>query len=257
MENGHVAGFVGLMELTARSVDRVAESVGGIWGVATLPSNARRGVSTLLLNEAHRHFRDRHYRFSFLTTRRTFIAYHLYLKLGYEDVTEFPSAFKIIHRKKPPSTSKTKDKKPDWERILDIYRRYTSDKTGLVVRDLSYMKMLQMRARTDFKYEMKAIVGENSYALYGMPGKSLVIHELVPDSEDKSDKLIREIEDQAQELIIDRVVLDKKLLGSYRLQGYMTQDRSHGLLMAKPLTRDATFRETYSDRFHLTSLDLF
>jgi hypothetical protein len=179
------------------------------------------------------------------------------LKLGYEDVTEFPSAFKSIYGKMPPSTSEVSDRKPDWERILGIYKRYTSDKTGFVVRDIAYMKAQQTRASMDFKYKMKAIVGENGYVLYGKRGKSLEIDEIVPDGKDKSDKLIGKAEGDAQEIIFDRIVLDKTLLANYRLRGYMTQTNSHSLLMAKPLTKDASVRGTYSNRFHMTLLDLF
>jgi hypothetical protein len=37
----------------------------------------------------------------------------------------------------------------------------------------------------------------------------------------------------------------------------MTLIQSYGVLMAKPLTKSATFKRTYGDKFYLTSVDLF
>ena len=256
IEEGRVVGFVGLLELATKNVDGATERVGGIWGVATLPNDARKGVSTLLMNEVHRHFRDKHYRFSFLATRRTYVAHDMYLKLGYEDVTEFPSAYKSIQGKKN-SGRRASSTRPDWERILDIYRRYTSDKTGFVVRDASYLEMQQKRASIDFNSKVEVIVGKNGYVFYSDQRKSLEVAELVPDGEERSGELIGEIESQAEGLIYNRIVLDEKLLAAYKRKGYLTQSKSHSLLMAKPLTGDTTFRGNYSDRFYMTLLDFF
>ena len=255
-ENDHVIGFVGLLEPNTRSIDGTVEPVGGIWGVSTLPSHTKKGVSTALMNEAHQHFRDKHYRFSFLTTRHTYIAYHLYLKFGYTDVMEFPSAYKSFSKKRALK-KKVREAKTDWRRVLDIYNRFTADRTGFVVRDAGYFEMQQKLASIDYQCREKAMVGQKGYAFFGEAGKSLHIDELVPDSEDRSSDLIGEIESRAQGLIYDRIVLDEKLLAAYRLRGYMTQTKSHGLLMVKSLTKDTTFRETYSDRFYMTLLDSF
>jgi GNAT superfamily N-acetyltransferase len=256
IEDGHLIGFVGLMDLTTRSIDGTIEPAGGIWAVSTLPSHARKGASTRLMNEAHQHFRDKHYRFSFLMTRRTLIAYHLYQKLGYEDVMDFPSAYKLIPSRRAVRKM-AKDSRPDWRRILDLYNRYTAARTGFVVRDVGYFKMQQKRVSIDFECEEKVMVGDKGYAFFGEAGKSLHIDELVPNDEDRSVDLIREIEGKAKGLIYDRMILTGKLLQAYDRLGYMTHSSSHSLLMAKSLATDTTFKETYSDRFYMTLVDSF
>jgi ribosomal protein S18 acetylase RimI-like enzyme len=256
MENDHLVGFVGVMELTTKNVDGAVEPAGGIWGVATLPSHANSGVSTALMNEVHQHFREKRYRFSFLMTRRTIIAYHLYLKLGYGDVTEFPSAYKIL-RKRRASRKRARDTKTDWGKIFDIYSGYTADKTGFVVRDIDYFQTLQKRASIDYECKERVAVGDKGYAFFGEAGRTLHVDELVPTDENISDDLIREIESQAKDFIYDRMVLNEKVLASYRLRRFLTHDKSHGLLMAKALTGETTFKETYADKFFMTLLDSF
>ena len=83
IEDSKVLGFVGVMDLTTRTVDGETEKVGGVFAVATLPGYTRQGICTQLLRRAHDYFRDRGYRFSLLTAGQPSVAYALYCKLGY------------------------------------------------------------------------------------------------------------------------------------------------------------------------------
>jgi len=49
IEDSQLVGFVGVMDLATRTIDGAEETVGGIWGVATHPAYARRGISTALM----------------------------------------------------------------------------------------------------------------------------------------------------------------------------------------------------------------
>ncbi len=69
--------------------------------------------------------------------------------------------------------------------------------------------------------------------------------------------LIEKIEDKASGTVIARDVLDLKTLDVHKSHGYMTLTQSYGVLMAKPMKKAADLREIYSDRFYLTSVDLF
>src|SRR5512136_1205739 len=53
---GKTVAYVGVMDLDTRTVDNKTERVGGIYGVATLPGQTRKGMCTALLNRAHEHF---------------------------------------------------------------------------------------------------------------------------------------------------------------------------------------------------------
>jgi len=70
-------------------------------------------------------------------------------------------------------------------------------------------------------------------------------------------RLVGLVEAKATDLIMDRDVPDRVLLKVYRSHGYIVEKRSHGLIMVKPLTADASFKQTYGDKFYLTDLDFF
>jgi hypothetical protein len=70
-------------------------------------------------------------------------------------------------------------------------------------------------------------------------------------------RLVELVEAKARDLIMDRDVVDKDLLQIYESRGYMIEKRSHIVIMVKPLTADASFKQTYGDKFYLTDLDVF
>ena len=106
VEDGQIIGHVGVMDLATRTLDRSIEYVGGLYNVATLPGYMRRGVCTALMNRAHEYFMDKHYRFSFLSTSQALVAHALYEKLGYVDLTQYPSVYKVFHDKKAKHSQK-------------------------------------------------------------------------------------------------------------------------------------------------------
>jgi GNAT superfamily N-acetyltransferase len=54
VEDDRIIGFVGVMDLATRNFEGEEELAGGVWGVSTLPSHARRGISTSLMKKAMR-----------------------------------------------------------------------------------------------------------------------------------------------------------------------------------------------------------
>lgn len=52
------------------------------------------------------------------------------------------------------------------------------------------------------------------------------------------------------------MVLDDDILRVYRARGYKVQEKSHGVLMVKPL-KDTKFQQVYGGKFYMTNLDLF
>lgn len=259
IENKRAIGYVGVMDLATRTLDGNVEYVGGIYGVATLPSHARKGISTTLMNRVHEHFRERNYRFSFLCTGHTLVAYAMYKKLGYTDLLERPSAYKVLNPKKAKATAEQKSGKLDFDRLLKVYSKFVKDKTGFVVRDKAYLTMLK---KTGYFGGKDCIIEEDGYVIFrsnvgGTWSKATWIRELVALNAEEMNRLMELVEAKAKDLIMDRDVLDKALLQVYKSRGYMIEKRSHGLIMVKPLTTDASFKKTYGDKFYLTDLDFF
>jgi predicted acetyltransferase len=258
IENGHIIGNVGVMDIATRTLDGTIETVGGIYGVATIPSHTRKGVSTILMNRAHEHFREKGYRFSFLGTSRTIVAHSFYEKLGYADLFECPSAYKIMKARATKPAAQGKSEKIDFDRMLEIYVARVKGHTGLVVRDKAYFNMLK---KSEGFTRRECIVNDEGYVLFkeikGAWVNGIWIRELVAQKNKTMNKLLELAERRAKEIIYDRAVLDKTLLEVYRSRGYMIHEKSHTVVMVKPLVANAPFNKTYGDRLYTTGLDLF
>jgi len=254
LENNHVVSFVGVMDLATRTLDGTIELAGGISGVATLPSHARKGISTTLMQRAHQYFQEQGYRFSFLNTSTTIIAYAYYQKLGYTVATEFPSAYRIFQKTRTSKPAENGKKRLDWKKILEIYDEYSTQKTGLVVRDKEYFEMLEKRGRIQPE---KTIITKTGYVLLREEKEKMLIPEIISPAIDEANRLIEEVEKKAQTMVIDRVVLDKKILQAYQSRGYMVLNRSYFVLMVKPLSKSAIFRQVYGDKFYRSDADHF
>jgi len=258
VENGEVVSFVGVMELKTRNLDGETEVVGGIYGVSTLPSRARKGLSTMLMKRAHEYLCEKAYRFSFLTTSKAIVAYQLYLKLGYKDATEFPSAQKIIKERKVEEEGKD-EKKPsvNWNKILELYNKFTANKTGFVIRDEKRLELL--RKYYGIKPEM-IIQTERAYCIFKKHEDSIYpstqLMEVAALKVGEAIKLIRRVEERAESVVYDHVVLDRKILKAYKALGYTIEHRSYDVLMVKELS-DMSFKEAYGEKFHISILDFF
>jgi len=257
VESGKVIGFVGVMELKTRNLNNEVEAVGGVWGVATLPSYTRKGISTKLMKRAHEYFHEKAYRFSFLTTSKAIIAYQFYRKLGYKDATEFPSAQKIIKSRKIEKKEKNEIKEIDWNRMVEIYNKFVADKTGFVVRDKRRFELLQKYY--EIKPEM-VVQSEKGYCIFKEDKDtiypSIRVLEIVALESTEARNLIYRIEEKATSVIYDGTVLDEMILKTYRRLGYIIEPRSYDLLMVKELA-EASFREVYGRKFYMTLLDYF
>lgn len=254
IERGLVIGFVGVMDMVTRGVDGSEVKVGGIWDVATHPAHTRKGVATTLMQRTHESFKEKDCQFSLLTSGRADIAYNFYKNLGYKEVLTLPSAYKIIKpTKKLVKAAKTK-MKPDWNRILRVYRQVTEDLTGLVIRSEKYMKMLELRKIIQPEKTMQT---EKGYALLKENEGKVSIKEIMTPTKEETIRLIREVEEKALKTVVDRAVLSDITMDAYRSENYMTLTQSYGVLMVKPLIKSATFKGTYGDKFYLTSVDLF
>jgi len=254
VENEMVVGHVGVMDLATRSLNGTVENVGGLYGVATLPGHTRRGVCTALMNSAHDYFREKNYRFSFLNTSPTYVAHSLYEKLGYTDLIEYPSAYRVVKNKKTESSGKKTVGKFDLDKILEIYDEFSAGRTGFVVRDKAYLRMLK---RVEIITPKQFMIEDKGYVIFKKEKSAIRIRELIALSVEEMHRLIGLMESKTKGLVYDKGVLNKALLDVYHSRGYMIQKRGFSVLMLKTLKANGSFEQTYGDKFYLSRLDLF
>jgi GNAT superfamily N-acetyltransferase len=259
LENGRVVGFVGMLDLATRTLEGNVEYAGGIYGVASLPGYTRKGVCTTLMNRAHEHFKEKGYRFSLLGTSHTIVAHSLYEKLGYRDLFEAQSAYKVTETTKIEPVEKPASPKLDFERLLRMYDGHVRGKAGFVVRDEDHYRMFEKNEGLSGR---NCLFDEDGYVLFseikqGSWVNGIWVREMVASDAKAMNRLLGRVEGRAKHLICDRAVLDGSLLEVYRSRGYMIVERSHSVIMVKPLLPEASFTETYSKEIHMTGLDFF
>lgn len=254
LENAKVVGYVGVMDLTTRTVQGRKENVGGIYGVATLPENTRRGISTMLMNRAHEYFLGKGYRLSILNTSPTIVAYAMYRKLGYTDARYFPSAYKLIDTNRPKTKRPKVELILDFNRILRFFDTYTKGKTGFVVRDEARLESIKKNERLTSKH---CFVSQRGYVIFKKEKNLVRIRELAAANPDGMSELLDAVEAEGRTLVLARDILDTQLLAIYRSHGFAILERGHGVMMAKPLTSEVSFNKMYGKQFYTSSLDHF
>ena len=206
------------------------------------------------MEAAHNYFRKQKYRFSFLCTGRTIIAYEIYRKLGYtevEYVNQFAAVYKVLDKTEPGS--KKTDTKLDPEKIYKIYEKFVENKTGFAVRQQDFVTLFAKRKRFG---ERKSIQKEKGYALVTDVRNVIKVQDMVALDDAAYGELIDEIEELAKGGVIDRIVADERLLNIYKSRGYRVQKGDDSVLMVKNLT-DATIDKAYGESFYMAALDWF
>ncbi|WXG44213.1 MAG: GNAT family N-acetyltransferase [Promethearchaeati archaeon SRVP18_Atabeyarchaeia-1] len=257
VENNLLVAFVGVMDLNTRTLDGGVEHVGGLWGVATLPTHAGKGISMNLMTRAHQYFREKGYRFSFLCTSRYLVAYAMYRKLGYTDLIDWLGAYKVLEPTKTGTSPKRRAAGFDFSKLLRIHANCFAGRSGFVLRDRGFLKYEKWSLEIADK---ECIIDGNSYVIFKNTGtkyRGVMIRELVARDAEATGNLLDLMEARAEGYVYDKFVIDETLLNVYKLRGYTIQDRSYKVVMAKPLADDASSRQTYGPKFSMTSLDLF
>jgi GNAT superfamily N-acetyltransferase len=176
LEGSRIIGYVGVMDIVTRTLEGTTERVGGLYGVTTLPGFTRRGVFTTLMAAAHEYFKQKDYRFSLLGTSPTLIAHGLYEKLGYKDAVEYPSAYKVVRDKSSNTGLGGLVSTFDPQRMLSIYRKATKTRTGLVIRDIAYLKMLR---KVEGIKPKQCLVGGEGYVIFKEDKSTMWVRELI------------------------------------------------------------------------------
>jgi predicted acetyltransferase len=254
VEHDRLIGYVGVMDIPTKTAAGDIETVGGIWAVATNPGLARRGICKLLMERSHQYFQSRGYRFSFLCTSRTIIAYRIYREMEYEEVeavNAFKAVYKVIDKPQPPFSMQPGYLEPD--AIYALHARFAQGRCGFVVRQGDFVSAYSRWKRFD---EAKSIYLPNGYALLSDNQNVTKVQDMAALDYDTYAELIDRTERQARAGVINRSVADPELLDLYRSKGYRVQDVSNSVVMVKHLA-DAGFDQVYSKSFYIAPLDWF
>jgi ribosomal protein S18 acetylase RimI-like enzyme len=255
LKEGKVVGYAGLMDFTLRTVSGTEERVGGLYGVATYPGYTRQGICTALLNHSHEYFMAKGYRFSLLTTSPTIVAHILYRKLGYFDVASFLSAYLEARAKKVEVLKRESASKLEYDRMLELFREYVKGRTGFVVRDREYLRMLFKQYGISAK---DCMMTEKGYVIFKKEKESARIRELVAYDSSEMNRLIGLVESKTQKAVVGRLgIANRAVSRVYASRGFTVLEAGHGVLMAKELVTDASFNDCFGSGFYMSALDHF
>jgi hypothetical protein len=83
------------------------------------------------------------------------------------------------------------------------------------------------------------------------------MRELIALDAKETNLLVDMMEKRTRDLVYDRAVLDKGLLGVYRSRGYIVQEKAHSVMMFELISPDASLKNTYGDKLYLSRIDAF
>jgi GNAT superfamily N-acetyltransferase len=258
--DGKIVGLVGVMAIPTRNNHGEREIVGGIWGIATLPSCSRAGIGRTILEYSEDYFRHQGYRFSMLTTSRSIVAYRWYLEVGYEvvDKVESYQHFYKIPRasRRPesfPATSHGSAKSINLDKTIRLFENYTRDKCGFVYREVG---SLQARQYMGFFEPGASVALDEGYLLASWQLGSLRISEIIAPNQKIGRDLITRAASLAKGGLHARFVFDRVVAQTLVKSGFRGDPGSYGVLMAKPLV-GTIFSDVFDDSFICSNIDFF
>lgn len=252
-----LAGFVGAMDLPVRTLDRGDEMAGGFFAIATRPEFTRRGIARRLILHTQRHFRARGYRFSFLYTSRSLVAFSLYEGLGYHDIPEDepgPGRWVRIFRTRKPG--RRRPGKPTRAQLRQVYRLFdeaAAGWTGFARRPDDWLRTALKSGRIT---PADLLIDPDGYALTSSGWDTTYLFEIVARNPAAYRRLIERARDLGRPVLVGFGVYDPVLLGVYHQLGFRRQRRVHSTVMYRELGR-TRYRTAFGDRFRVTPVDAF
>jgi ribosomal protein S18 acetylase RimI-like enzyme len=249
-----ILGFVGVMDIPVRTLDGGIENIGGIFAVATDPTQCRAGIATRLLEHAHEHFRAKGYRFASLCTSRALVARSLYLKLGYSEVVTFRRILRAYryYPEKKVRPSKRK-KQPNLELIKAIFARNTRSRTGFAGRIDNWPQAFITQREVK---PGSIIVQPDGYALFEPGSDGMFVGEMVADNAKAYRTLLKRLVKLTGRLLVMGFINDPVLVDVLRTRKFFFRTGRHFVFMVKPLG-SATFEQAFGDKFYFSGPDAF
>jgi GNAT superfamily N-acetyltransferase len=261
VEGEKVIGQVGVFRLPVVSTQG-REDVGGVWAVATHPHHARRGVASILLEEAHARMRAAGLRFSTLGTDRYRTAFRLYQRHGYEDTQVLASAlapWKVAHQ---PTRLRSQLAGPEGYALVDqVFAEAGNEYLGFAWRHTPFSRLRDKVALEDIwiLWKNNERVG---YALAHQDKSILNVSSLlIRDGIDMAEAVAALVAEIQSSFV--RVKLSRPIdIYSLRQSGYQVARPDWGVFMLKPLIPAVTLAEAHqlfgigTDRFLISWLDI-
>ncbi len=247
-----LAGFVGTIDLLVRTRDGRTETALGIHHVATRPEFCRQGIAIRLFEHVHNVYRKRGCRFSFLNTARTLVAWSLYRKLGYADLSR-PQGASLLLPKAKASKRKASTTAADLHRVETMFESVMRGRPGVTVRLPGWPRSRLRRWRLK---PASLIVERDGYAFTEPEKDGIWMGELVADSRAAIDRILDRVMAQGKRIITVSDADDPVLKSALRERGFAFSPRSHGSLMAKPLG-STPLHTAFGPRFYYSAVDSF
>ncbi len=234
------------------------QTVLGVADVLTRPDVMGRGLATALIEDAHRRAKEDGRRWAMLWTHQSWGAHRLYLRMGYRNVYSPPAALRQIprsaKRQTPREYSWAAATKKDLVRIERLQVAGSRGRIGFVPRPRG---IFRARFRLGFRtpaqhWILRRGSSDVGYA-YITPGTgSLWAHEVVVSAPEHSEPIVRSLEASAagQWLTLGTTTFVTDATPLLARRGYAIYPSSHRVLMARPLDRDISKKD--SQRFERT-----
>ncbi|UCE74507.1 MAG: GNAT family N-acetyltransferase [Methanomassiliicoccales archaeon] len=261
VEDETVQSQVGVVTLDTQSASGV-EKVGYIWGVATRPSFARKGYAKKLMEKAHERLSAEGIRYSFLGTGKSLVAYHLYQKLGYKDLTLLKRGLKRCKAQEQGDISF--NSKINNEIIVDLFSEYSKNLFGFIKRPKNFLEVRKAWSWMPYDLVGGFFEGETpiGYVVASTEGKVIKIRELCCPKIEDINKCITALESESRfEYMVLECVIGSYGISAFMESGFNLFDESWGVLMVKDLTQGNTIEEIRNSygfeemKFHMTSID--
>jgi GNAT superfamily N-acetyltransferase len=247
IDEGIPLSRVGWIRVPFRS-SRSSQVVCGLADVVTRADAMRRGLATLLVEEAHRRARAQGLRWSFLWTRRSWGSHRAYEKIGYRDVYS-PSV--ALHR--TPARSEMSGPPSGWSvraartKDADLLEKLLSSSThgriGFLPRTKGWFEArfkLGWRRPSEFRiftYRRRAV----GYAQVAIDRSDLISRELVVTRSEFARPVLDHLEAMARGrwIVFGSTTFVRDEEPELERRKYRVLRWSHGTLMACPLNTTA------------------
>ncbi|MCI4371616.1 MAG: GNAT family N-acetyltransferase, partial [Thermoplasmata archaeon] len=141
MEDGRLLAQVIPLRLRVRLTTGI-ETIGGVAGVCSHPSQWGRGSAWKTMEGAHDLFRAEGYRIAALTTSRNIRGFGLYQKMGYVEPGSFYRAYRDLprHRTRPTGVRLPAATRVDIPAIVRLFQAHTRGLHGWTVRGVEDLR---------------------------------------------------------------------------------------------------------------------
>lgn len=256
LEGKTLAGFLGVIDIKARTRSGSVVPCGGIHNVMTRPDYARRGIAVRLFEHVHDHFLSRGLLFSFLFTSRSLVAWRLYRKLGYQEMPlsgiQAPAAYQVRPARGRPAKLKHLTK-PPYALAEKLFHDYWGRKRSTFVNDPGWLKGRIKWWRTS---PSGLLVDRDGFACVEVDKDAASVYEFSVRNRAAGERLLRRIESLNRPAFVHYLVHDRTLLMLYRDRGLSLRPQSFYVCMAKPLGK-SSLRSAFGPNFIWSPLDQF